>query len=341
MEKDGKHQDPKLQAGDEERLAEALINLKPQFLRLFAWITVPFVIPFAIYSLFVERYIIFLFLVVLALLATTVSIQHYKRHIFFLPYWIFYIIKLLAVLFTLHNYGIIALFWAYPVCIAIVFIARRESIIYMILIAYISLAVSAFYYIELEYATRFAVTLAVVCLFCYLLERQIAEAQYSLGNLVNRDGLTNAFNRRYMDEILQSTVEEILRGLGTASILIIDIDKFKSINDNYGHEAGDHVLIELVGLLHDRQRKLDYVFRMGGEEFLLLLRNTGETDAADVAESIRSKVESTLFSDQRKITISIGVAEYISNEAWDEWLSRADKAMYAAKVKGRNRVETA
>ena len=144
-----------------------------------------------------------------------------------------------------------------------------------------------------------------------------------------------------MNDILEVTIEEIRREFGPASLIMLDIDHFKKINDKYGHIVGDKVLVKLVDLLHKRQRKLDYVFRAGGEEFVLILRNTGLQQAISLAENLRKNVEEMELLEGEKITISLGVAEYQTGETEVEWLNRADELLYEAKNSGRNCVRPA
>jgi diguanylate cyclase (GGDEF)-like protein len=126
--------------------------------------------------------------------------------------------------------------------------------------------------------------------------------------------------------------------LGSATLVAIDIDHFKQVNDTLGHDAGDRVLQNLAEILLQRKRRLDYVFRTGGEEFVILLRNTSLPQAVTFAEDLRRHIEATELLEQHVITISAGMAEYDTAEDIDEWLKRADIQLYQAKQNGRNRV---
>jgi len=122
------------------------------------------------------------------------------------------------------------------------------------------------------------------------------------------------------------------------SILLMDVDGFKSINDQFGHAKGDSVLKEIVSLIAKRSRKLDLLFRIGGEEFMLLLPDTKEAAAAVVAEQLRASIAESRLFDDRQLTVSIGVSELQPGESPDSWMKHADDALYAAKKAGRNRV---
>lgn len=123
---------------------------------------------------------------------------------------------------------------------------------------------------------------------------------------------------------------------------MMDIDKFKDINDTYGHQAGDNVLITFSAIIRSVLRKTDFCGRYGGEEFLIVLTETDLQDAKVFAERIRLCVEDSFFPDlgpDSRVTVSIGLTQHQANEDIDKTISRADSAMYKAKNGGRNRVE--
>ena len=122
------------------------------------------------------------------------------------------------------------------------------------------------------------------------------------------------------------------------AVAVIDIDQFKDINDRLGHAKGDSVLTAVVSLIRRRARKLDLLFRVGGEEFILLLPDTREGDAAALAEQLRAAIAESALLEDGPVTASIGVSELRAVESLDSWMKRADEAMYAAKKAGRNRV---
>lgn len=189
----------------------------------------------------------------------------------------------------------------------------------------------------------------------------------SIENCINRqrtlelgyqDGLTNAYNRRYFDERLKHEVDRCTRHKTDLVCLFIDVDFFKQINDQHGHQVGDAVLVRLVALMTEQVRSSDIVARYGGEEFAIILPETGIQRAHEVAERIRSKVEAQklIFDDSTlSITVSIGLAslsqirlqkgsdtqeqlDKISGNIDQLLLKKADEALYQAKQTGRNQV---
>lgn len=174
-------------------------------------------------------------------------------------------------------------------------------------------------------------------------QKTIEEQNILLKEASLRDELTGLYNRRYMNEILEKEFFRAVRYQTDLSCLLFDIDFFKSVNDTYGHAFGDVVLRGISDCLRRDIRMTDISFRYGGEEFMILLFNTGIEGAKIVAEKIRSSCESTVHHDgtnTKSITISIGVASLVHHQPADgkELILFADKALYRAKREGRNRV---
>lgn len=155
------------------------------------------------------------------------------------------------------------------------------------------------------------------------------------------DSLTRAFNRRQMETLVHDEVERAQRYHQPMSIIILDIDHFKAVNDNYGHPAGDKVLQQISEILAGSLRQSDSLGRWGGEEFLILLPQIHIVAAASVAEKLRLAVYSTNFGLKAPVTISLGVAELRADESAGDWITRADKALYLAKDRGRNQMAVA
>lgn len=156
--------------------------------------------------------------------------------------------------------------------------------------------------------------------------------------LSQTDKLTQLANRFMLDKSLEIEFERYKRTGRPFSILLIDIDKFKEVNDTYGHQVGDVVLIELSKILKENSRKIDTVGRWGGEEFLIVCSNTKETGALSFAEKIRKEVELNTFTYVKNKTVSIGLAEINNNDTILTLLQRADQKLYLAKENGRNQV---
>ena len=165
-------------------------------------------------------------------------------------------------------------------------------------------------------------------------ERKMFEGE--LTRLAAIDPMTGVWNRHHGRELLAG--ETTGPDHQTSSVLMVDVDNFKSINDTHGHQAGDWVLIEVARWLGEAVRDTDMVARWGGEEFVVLMQDCPLADAVARAEKIRRQIAEAPFADAGTVTISIGVAELTPGEDLDHWLGRADKALYEAKRSGRNAV---
>jgi diguanylate cyclase (GGDEF)-like protein/PAS domain S-box-containing protein len=167
-------------------------------------------------------------------------------------------------------------------------------------------------------------------------ERKMFEAE--LTRLAATDQVTGVWNRHHGRELLETeTATSNVAGM-PMSVLMVDIDDFKSINDRFGHQAGDEVLVEVARRLRAAVRQSDAVARWGGEEFVILLRNCALDDAVSRAEKIRGQISDTTFPRVGTVTASIGAAELTGAEDVASLLSRADTALYEAKRSGRNTV---
>ena len=176
--------------------------------------------------------------------------------------------------------------------------------------------------------------------------RELEVANKKLKKLSITDGLTGLFNHRHVQQLLREEWERTKRGGEPLAVAMLDLDKFKQVNDTYGHPTGDVILYETAQILQDTAREIDMVGRYGGEEFIAILPNTGEEAATQFAERIRQRVESHIFRDEDtevRMTMSSGVAAFPDEpvDGPEELLKRADEALYAAKEGGRNRVVAA
>jgi len=170
-----------------------------------------------------------------------------------------------------------------------------------------------------------------------LLQAQAAK----LEELATTDVLTGTFNRRKFNELILAEIERVRRYGHPLSLLVVDIDHFKRINDTHGHDAGDEVLIVLAGLIRTGIRATDSLARWGGEEFVVLSPEVSVEEAAGLAERLRSAAGTYAYSFVGRVTASIGVAQHRAGETPDELFARADEALYRAKEGGRDRVEVA
>lgn len=176
------------------------------------------------------------------------------------------------------------------------------------------------------------------------LQDELKKSNELLKQLSNTDPLTRLYNRRYLMETLEREFQRSYRKQGYLSLVLLDIDHFKKINDTYGHQEGDVVLAAVAEMAQVELRRYDIAARYGGEEFVLVLPETPPPEALAVAERLRESVQSMEFPrpmENLTVTISLGVATYPSEriDCIDSLIRQADEALYRAKQSGRNRVE--
>ncbi len=179
-----------------------------------------------------------------------------------------------------------------------------------------------------------------------LLERELEKEKLRFQELSETDPLTGIFNRRKLDNILDEYVKLAFRYNRPLSLIMFDIDHFKEINDNYGHQIGDNILIELANLIKTNLRETDFFVRFGGEEFMILMPETNLAYAKAKAESLRKLIEENVFKYIYGLTCSFGAVEYgekdnlgNTQDIINSLIKRVDNALYRAKENGRNRVE--
>lgn len=179
---------------------------------------------------------------------------------------------------------------------------------------------------------------ALIILVVVLWNRKLTGLNQELARLSVTDKLTKLFNRQKLDAELEMAYFRAMRFGQPLSVILLDIDHFKEVNDQHGHQVGDQVLVHISDLLSKHIRKIDLVGRWGGEEFMIICAGTDSQGAATLAELLRELIEYTQFPTVGHKTASFGVASFQPNDQVNTIVSRADAALYEAKHKGRNQV---
>ena len=164
-------------------------------------------------------------------------------------------------------------------------------------------------------------------------------------NLSNFDSLTGLFNHRHFQEHLSQEIDRVQRYRRPCSLIIIDIDDFREYNENYGYVMGDRVLVQMANIIKSNLRRVDIVCRYAGEEFAIILPDTGLKQAKIVAEKLVDRIKNAVFVERRdsplvmtRLTVSAGVAEYNIKDTKEEFIQQVRQALQEAKQKGKNRV---
>lgn len=304
-----------------------------------------------------------IFLLVLAFVASTNYIL-FKLKWFFAARILLTTVSLIQVMVTskvLFEWDA-GFYMYYFIVIALVFALfdfghrkGRTIIVFIILLVGLVFVLSQFVHIDytvkyfpketldLLYYISATVSLMGVASLFWVFAEDVYTKRMALDRLANTDGLTQVMNRRRFFELAGEIYRETKRKNGLMTLLIIDIDFFKRINDTFGHPVGDAVLKEMAVVVASSVRKSDLFARYGGEEFAVLLKDTNGDNGMRVAEDIRKLVDEHQFRTLKKedvhISVSIGVASMSGNfETFDALLQSADRALYHAKEQGRNRV---
>ena len=239
---------------------------------------------------------------------------------------------------SLKLQGFYGAFWSYPASLFFYFVhSRRTANLYNLLLAS-SVTVLVYSFTGIDATIRFVLTMMLTILSSNIFLIIIDTLQNKLLEQSIVDPLTGAMNRRHMDACLEEARERKRRSGRLASLLLFDIDQFKKVNDQFGHTAGDDVLKDVVHVIKDRSRKIDQFFRVGGDEFILLLPDTNEDQAAIAGEHLRESIAEADTLKRRNVSVSVGVSELHADESAESWIHHADEALYRAKQAGRNKV---
>ncbi len=239
---------------------------------------------------------------------------------------------------SLRNQGLIGILWCYPAVISLYFTLPETKAWIANAVLLVFTLPSAWQSFERPLATRMTVTLLLVSCLSAIFIRVITEQQQKLQAQAVTDPLTGVFNRMLLQESLDQAIHQNNRARLPMSLIAFDLDHFKKINDTLGHDAGDAILQGVGDLLKQRCRSVDKVFRLGGEEFLVLLYNTDTENSRTLAEELRESIASLASFPGCPITVSVGVATLHNGETRREWMKRSDEKLYQAKLGGRNRV---
>lgn len=234
--------------------------------------------------------------------------------------------------------GNIAVPWIYAVLLANFLVVDRKMAVIAAAVVILGAALLPEAFDSLLQRLVFATTALAVSLFAFVFAHRTETQREQLETLAGADSLTGAYNRRAMDRELQIAVDSMRRDGIPVGLALLDLDHFKRINDSFGHEAGDHVLVAFARVVASATRRSDRLFRFGGEEFVLLLPGAGADVLPGLCEKLRKSVADQLRHQDDVITVSIGAAALMPGEDVATWLGRADAAMYRAKHEGRNRV---
>jgi diguanylate cyclase (GGDEF)-like protein len=243
-----------------------------------------------------------------------------------------------VLVFAFREQGLIGALWTYPAILSIYFLLPERYAWAANAILVSLVFPEALKLFDYSIAVRFVASVLMISIFSGVFIRFISEQQMQLESMVITDPLTGIYNRTTLQNNLQKAIDQSNRMKMPMTLLMLDIDNFKNINDSVGHFAGDEVLRGLGKYFQQRIRRADSIYRVGGEEFIALLYDTNKADAYYFAQAICEEVEALPLLDTQSVTISIGVAELLADDDMNSWMKHADINLYQAKSNGRNQV---
>ncbi|WP_342595743.1 GGDEF domain-containing protein [Salinicola lusitanus] len=238
---------------------------------------------------------------------------------------------------TTNVLGLVGVFWSFPMMLTNFFLTDARRALLINIIMSIVMIPILLQFSRPESILSFIASSITANSCAYLYARRSDLQQKALKRLATHDALTGARNRRSLEESLAHARHRLLDEGRPSSLILLDLDNFKSVNDRFGHAYGDEVLAKCASLIRRSVRLDDCLFRFGGEEFVLVLADIEEIHAVKVAEDLRAIIASRLGDPSCQITTSLGITGLHPTDDVKRWMKRADDALYEAKRGGRNR----
>ncbi|HDZ09760.1 GGDEF domain-containing protein [Pseudohongiella sp.] len=298
---------------------------------------ISFGLPFALYHLFWGSLVISGILLPVVVLQIFALVSLIRRGFNAFAAWSIAIVQTGANIFFIMEVGMMASYWLYASGVANYYILDRRPAVLVNALACLAAVVLAFD--DPTYIVRYCAAFAMINIFLYTFSVQLEKKNNELDLMLTIDPLTRVGNRTAMDETLLHVKNLFERYATPATVIMIDLDNFKRINDTLGHSEGDKVLCRVAEQVQARLRPTDTLYRYGGEEFIVVAENTSLSQASFLAEGIRQRIASHAGDQpqaEADLTVSIGVAQLRADESTNSMVDRADKALYKAKSMGRN-----
>ena len=241
-----------------------------------------------------------------------------------------------GVVSTVYLIGPGQVYWAFPALLGIFYLLRPSEAVGLAIVMLVALLPAALENENSQELTTVVATIVVTCAIAFAFALITNHQREQLLMLATKDPLTGAGNRRGLDTKLTEVVHSFKRSGTNSSLVLLDLDHFKKVNDIHGHAVGDQILKSITEIINLRIRVTDSLYRIGGEEFVVVLEGADLHRAAHLAEQLRTLVDANELVPDQAVTISLGVAELKDGETPNDWIHRADEALYRAKDAGRN-----
>lgn len=307
-----------------------------------ALVSILIVTPFTIKNFAIGQYLLGAFTLLLTTLCTINAYLCYRGN-YHLSLNLFGIAPaiIIAIEYTLYELGVIASYWPYLGVLGFYFMLPEKPAWIANIIFIATISPIAWHILDPAVAIRFMAVLLGLSFFAFLSMREIFKQHQMLKQLSTTDPLTGLNNRLLLKNAIDHAINQSARSNIAMSLLMFDIDHFKKINDEHGHNVGDSILGSIGELLQNFFRKDDTIFRIGGEEFLVLIHNANGAACYKIAEKLRLKIEHAPLLPNHPVTVSIGICELQPDMNSTSWMKQCDDTLYLAKTNGRNQVVTA
>ena len=276
----------------------------------------------------------------LAILMINILLLSMNREAFLSPPLVLFL-SITLVMLSLYYGQHYSLYLLYPLLVALPVLLKTRWAVLLAVLSGLMISPLVFTQYDTTTAIVIGASMGLTWLVSVWLVYAVTEQSRRLKDMAITDPLTGAYNRRYLELQLEQVLDSWKRYQRPASLLLIDIDHFKRINDKFGHSVGDAAIKGLVDVISRNIRNVDTLCRYGGEEFVVLLAETGIVGASRAAEKLRAATENSRMLPKGKMTVSVGVSDLSVADGVDHWLKLADAALYLSKRNGRNRVELA
>ena len=296
--------------------------------------------PFAIYRYSIGDYKIFFAEAAIIAVSSILVLIAWISHNATVPSKIMAVILTTSIVLTAKMVGNIGFYWFFcAIVVNFALLKPREALV----VIFVGIGL-VFYFQDIfsNFTEKmiFTASVSATTLFGFLVAKRNTLQQQQLIHIARTDSLTDTANRRSADEEFDISINDFKRTNMFYWLIVFDIDHFKDVNDTFGHEIGDQTLTNLVKIIKQHIRATDRLFRIGGEEFALLIKDQNVQNVEALAEKLRELVENTDIIPAKKITISLGVTCLKVGDSVQSWTKRADDMLYLAKKQGRNQVVT-
>jgi diguanylate cyclase (GGDEF)-like protein len=275
--------------------------------------------------------------IIVVLLVSTMllgRVPRYKPHALIAFGSIITVSCLMSALLVSSN----GLLWTYLVLWINFLVLPRSVAIVLNLLVTVILAANVWLFDDLLQHISWITVAVLISGFSLVFTNELKAQRRMLSQLATLDPLTGAGNRRLLQRDLERAIAEKRRARRDSTLMVLDLDHFKHINDNHGHEAGDQVLEQFVTMVRNTLRTEDGLYRLGGEEFVVLLRDMDRQTAQTNLRELHERLSGRVDGPEGPLRFSAGAATLVAGENWSQWLARADRALYQAKHEGRDRL---